>query len=100
MIQNLEEWLLHKRVLLPLSVLSRLEKWRNRNLMKFSKGKCKLLPLGRNNPRHQYTLVANQLESSFAEKAPGVLVVTKLTVNAPSLEVFKVRLYGALSNLI
>jgi len=28
----------------------RLEKWADRNLMKFAEGKCKTLPLGRNNP--------------------------------------------------
>ena len=32
--------------------LNRLEKWADRNLMKFNKGKCKLLHLGKNNPMH------------------------------------------------
>ena len=32
--------------------LERLQKWADRNLMKLSKGKCQVLPLGRNNPRH------------------------------------------------
>lgn len=40
--------------------------------MKFSKGKCQLLHLGRKNPNQQYMLGANQLESSFAEKNLGV----------------------------
>jgi len=37
----------------------------------FNKGNCKVLHLGRNNPRHQYVLGATQLESSLAEKDGG-----------------------------
>ncbi|GAB0204020.1 mitochondrial enolase superfamily member 1 [Grus japonensis] len=61
--------------------LDRLENWAERNLMKFSKGNCQVLPLGKNNPGHQYMLGANWLESSFAEKDPGVLVDKKLTMS-------------------
>lgn len=32
---------------------ARLEKWAGRNLTNFNKEKSKVLPLGRNNPRHQ-----------------------------------------------
>ncbi|GAB0209825.1 AN1-type zinc finger protein 5-like [Grus japonensis] len=34
--------------------LNRLEKWADRNLMQFNKGKCQVLHLGKNNPMHQY----------------------------------------------
>ncbi|KFV86238.1 hypothetical protein N308_16114, partial [Struthio camelus australis] len=54
--------------------LDRLESWAERNLMKFSKGKCKVLHLGRNNPMHQYRLGTDLLESSSTKKDLGVLV--------------------------
>ncbi|KAK4825638.1 hypothetical protein QYF61_001423 [Mycteria americana] len=57
--------------------LDRLDKWAARNLMKSNKGKCKVLHPGRNKPRHQYMLGADQLESSLAEKDLRVLVDTK-----------------------
>ena len=60
--------------------LNRLVKWTDRNLMKLNNGKCKVLPLERNNPIHQYMLRTNQLESSFAEKDLGVLMDIKLHV--------------------
>jgi len=47
--------------------LNRMEKWNNRDLMKFNKEKCEVQPLGRNNSTHQYMLGATQLKSSFAE---------------------------------
>ena len=46
-IQNWEDWLVIQ------SSLDRLEKWTSRNLMKFNNGKCKVLHVERNNPRHQ-----------------------------------------------
>ena len=50
-IQNCEEWLIHQMLVLP--VRRTWTGWRNDltgTFMKFNKGKCKFLPLGRNNP--------------------------------------------------
>jgi len=50
--------------------------------MKFSKGECRVLHLGRNNPMHQYRFKADLLESSSVERDVGVLADDRLTMCA------------------
>jgi len=60
--------------------VDRLESWVERNLMRFNKGKCRVLHMGRNNPMHQCRLRADLLENSSAERDLSVLPDDRLTM--------------------
>ncbi|KAJ7415265.1 hypothetical protein BTVI_38830 [Pitangus sulphuratus] len=72
MIQNWEEGPIPQRLMQPFRGTSiGWKRWAEKNHLKFNKGKCRVLHLGRNNSWHQYRLRGDLLESSATEKDLG-----------------------------
>ncbi|KAF4803585.1 hypothetical protein TURU_014769 [Turdus rufiventris] len=79
----------------PSEGLSRQERGAERNLLTFSKGKCRVLQLGRNHSMHQHRLGADLQQSSSVEKDLGIPLDNKLSMSQQGALVAR-RAKGAL----
>lgn len=76
LIQNWEEWLIYQMVLIQKS-LDTLEKWADRNLRKFSRGKCEVPHLEKNVPVQTGGQLAGK--QILQKKDLGLLLEKKLS---------------------
>ena len=81
MIWSCEKEVAHQKAVLPFN--KTWTDWRAgwRNLMRFSKGKCRVLHLGRNNHMNQYRLGDALLKRCSSEKNLGTLVNNRLVMS-------------------
>ena len=61
--------------------LDQLESWAAINLMRFNRSKCRVLHLGKNNPKYQYRLGNDLLESSIEKVDLEILVDSRMNMN-------------------
>ncbi|GAB0179196.1 mitochondrial enolase superfamily member 1 [Grus japonensis] len=61
--------------------LDRLERWARANCMRFKNAKCKVLHVDGSNPKHNYRLGREWIESSPEKKDWGVLIDEKLNMS-------------------
>ena len=65
------------------SDIDRLVDWADNSEMQFNQGKCKVMHLGKNNPRYKYTIKGIQMAEMESEKDLGVWIDSSLK---PSLQ--------------
>ena len=58
--------------------LDRIREWAEKWKMEFNVGKCKIMHLGKKNPKHSYTMGGVELEKTSEERDLGVLVDDRL----------------------